>query len=57
MTTRMTKKNPLTRSKFSQGFPALPLREGLLLCQKSKGIFGFLHKSYFNLCLLQMDML
>ena len=31
----MTKRNPLTRSKFSQGFPALPLREGLLLCQNS----------------------
>ena len=39
----MTKRNPLTRSKFSQGFPALPLREGLLLCQKSKQIFGFLN--------------
>ena len=53
----MTKRNPLTRSKFSQGFPALPLREGLLLCQKSKRIFGFLHKSCFSLCFLQMDML
>ena len=53
----MTKRNPLTRSKFSQGFLALPLREGLLLCQKSKRIFGFLHKSYFSRCLLQMDML
>ena len=40
----MTKRNPLTRSKFSQGFPALPLREGLLLCRKSARIFGFLHK-------------
>ena len=27
----MTKRNPLTRSKFSQGFPALPLREGLFV--------------------------
>lgn len=53
----MTKRNPLTRSKFSQGFPALPLREGLLLYQKSKRIFGFLHKFCFSLCLLQMDML
>ena len=53
----MTKRNPLTRSKCSQGFPALPLREGLLLCQKSKRLFDFLHKSYFSLCLLQMDML
>ncbi len=53
----MTKRNPLTRSKFFKGFPALPLREGLLLCQKSKQIFGFLHKSYFSHCLLQMDML
>ena len=47
----------MTKSKFSQGFPALPLREGLSLCQKSKRIFGFLHKSYFSRCLLQMDML
>ena len=53
----MTKRNPLTRSKFFKGFPALPQWEGLLLCQKSKRIFGFLHKSCFSRCLLQMDML
>ena len=53
----MTKRNPLTRSKFSQGFPALPLREGLLHLPKIETDFGFLHKSCFSLCLLQMDML
>lgn len=53
----MTKRNPLAKSKFFQGFPALPLWEGLLLCQKLKRIFGFLHKSCFCLCHLQMDML
>ena len=37
----MTKRNPLTRSKFSQGFPALPLREGLFFAKNRNGFSAF----------------
>ena len=43
MTTRMrmTKRNPLMRSKFSQGFPALPLREAFCFAKNRNGFSAF----------------